>query len=427
MKGIPVVKSKLIMPQLSNSFIRLERIKKLSKAMHNPSVVTITAPAGYGKTTLMVAALNMYPLDHRICWYRLEQEDRDLAVFYAHFIEALFPAGEKSWADSGSYLADCGDIHSQHQYLNALICQELWAFHEHHKKIKTFIVLDDFQQVKDSPEIFGSVRYLINNLPENCSIFVSSRSQTDMLTAKNKLEKDFLEISSEELCFSEEELAEFLGEVYGIKANKKFVQKIMSNTEGWAAGIIMICQALGKCSLQGMGSLLEKSGDKDLLFKYFALEVLKTVDSQLMLFLVKAALLREFTAAEAGAVLNVENVLQLLAQCEKKGLFIQKVVGEVTTYRFHGLFRDVLLQAQPEYLTAEEIENYHLKAAACYIESRFFNRAIEHFIACGNVPPAVDLITRESVNLITLEAFEQLRLWFKLLPGEVVNNNAILL
>jgi LuxR family maltose regulon positive regulatory protein len=166
------------MPQLTSSFIMSERIKKLCKAMHNRSAVMITAPAGYGKTSLMVASLHTYGPDCRICWYRLEPEDSDLALFYAHFIEALFPAGEELWNDSRNTLADCGDIQSRHQYLNAVICQELWAFHNHHEKIKTFIVLDDFQLVKDSTEITSSIQYLINNLPDNCTFFISSRSET---------------------------------------------------------------------------------------------------------------------------------------------------------------------------------------------------------------------------------------------------------
>ncbi|MFZ5644705.1 MAG: BTAD domain-containing putative transcriptional regulator [Bacillota bacterium] len=426
MNNIPVVKSKLIMPQLSNSFFMSERLKKLCKATHDKSVVVINAPAGYGKTTLMVAALNMYRQDCRICWYRLEQEDRDLAVFYAHLIETLFPSEDPQWKEPRKNLKG-GDIGSRHQYINAVICQELWAFHNQHKNVRTFIILDDFQQVKESPEITGALQYLINNLPENCSIFVSSRSEADILTVKQKLEKNVLEISYRELCFSEGELKEFLKVSRQIKTERKLIRQIMLNTEGWAAGIIILCQALGKGGLLESGSIYKKTGEKPLLFKYIALEVLKTIETDLMNFLVKVAILRDFTLAAASTIIGEENAQQLVAQCETKGLFLQKVVGADTTYRFHGLFREVLLQVQPQYLTGEEIESLHIKSATYYIEHRIFDRAIEHFIVCGNVSQAVELIARESVELITLEAFEQLRLWFRLLPDDVVSNNAILL
>lgn len=307
------------------------------------------------------------------------------------------------------------------------ICQELWAFHNHHEKIKTFIVLDDFQLVKDSTEITSSIQYLINNLPDNCTFFISSRSETGLITAKQALEKNILNISRDHLCFSEEEIKKLLIKIWGYKTNQKLIQKIKQNTEGWVAGIMMTGQVLSKCGAQEIDAVFEKPGEKDLLYQYITLEVLKTVDHRLMLFLVKAAILDEFTAAEAGKILGVKNVSQILFQCEKQGMFIQRIIGEVTTYRFHELFRKVLLQIQSEYLSKAEIESYHLQAAAYYIESKIFNRAIKHFIASGNIPLAVELVTRESVNLVTLEAFKQLRLWFKLLPDDVVNNNAFLL
>lgn len=426
MTGIPVVKSKLIMPQLANSFIMSNRINELCKSMHSQNAVVITAPAGYGKTTLMIAALNIYRLDSRVCWYRLEQEDREPAVFYAHFIEALFPEGEMEFTDSRSILAAYGDIHSQYKFLNAAICQKLWDFYKHSPGTRTFIVLDDFQQVKDLPEITSTIQYLVNNLPENCSIFISSRSDTDLITVKQSLEKNILRISREELCFSEKELVKLFTKIYGFEIDQKLIQKIVLNTEGWAAGIIMLGQVLSKRNSGVKQNILKISGEKDYLFKYFAVEVFKTADPQLMLFMVKAAILREFTAAEAGAILNTYNALQLLDLCEKKGLFIQKIIGEVTSYRFHGLFREVLLQIQPEFITEEEINNYHLRAAAYYSESKVIERAIEHYVACGSSGRAAELILKESASLDPYKPIEQLRSWLKFLPDHAVKNNSII-
>lgn len=101
-------------------------------------------------------------------------------------------------------------------------------------------------------------------------------------------------------------------------------------------------------------------------------------------------------ADEAISIFEEENAPRLLEKCEQKGLFIQKILGEATTYRFHSLFREALQQIQPQYLSPEEVKNYHLKAAAYAIDHRIFDRAIEHFIICGNVESAVELVARES-------------------------------
>ncbi|KJS16697.1 MAG: hypothetical protein VR69_08230 [Peptococcaceae bacterium BRH_c4b] len=428
MKGIPVLKSKLNMPQLPPTVAVPERLQRLINEIYERQAVIITAPAGYGKTTLMVTALSGYHSKGcRICWYRLDEEDRDLAVFYTHLVETLFPEEEGIWEEPRSHLANCGDIFTQHQYLNALFCQELWAFCNLRPDIKIFIVIDDFQQILDTPEITGAIQFFIDNLPDSCEVIVSSRCETGLLTGKRRLEKNILEITRWELCFSEEELAGLIKEKYGLTPEQSLLQKIMLHTEGWPAGIILVCQMLSRSSTDEAGNVLDRSGRKELLFQYIITEVLNALDHRLLRFLAKAAILREFTAAEAITVFEEENAPQLLEKCEQKGLFIQKIFGATTTYRFHSLFREALQQIQPQHLSPEEVKNYHLKAAAYDIEHRIFDRAIEHFIICGNVDLAVELVTRESARLIAFEAVEQLRLWFKLLPEELVSGNGYLL
>lgn len=431
MKGIPALKSKLKMPLLPPAVVVSERLQRLCDELFKQQAVIITAPAGYGKTTLLVTALNKYkPQGSRICWYRLDEGDRDLAVFYTHLVETLFPEEEEVWEEQRGHLAGCGDIFARHQYLNALICQELWALHNQRPDMKSFIVFDDFHQVRDTPDIYDAIQLFIDNLPGNCTVMFSSRCETGLLTGKRCLEKSILEITRRELCFSEEETTSLIKGRYRISPGRDLLQKIMRHTEGWPAGIILICQILSGSNIAEAGSILDRSSPKELLFQYIASEALEAVDNHLLRFLVKTAILSEFTAAEAAAIFAEGNARQLLEKCHQKGLFLQKITGDATTYRFHSLFREALQQIQPSHLSPAEVKNYHLKAAAYYIEHRFFERAIEHFIACGNVNLAAELVlqvARESVNLLAFEAVEQFRLWFKLLPEEIVSNNGYLL
>jgi ATP/maltotriose-dependent transcriptional regulator MalT/DNA-binding SARP family transcriptional activator len=405
-----------------------ERLRRLSAAMQARSAVIITAPAGYGKTTLLVNALNGCRSGGcRVCWYRLDDEDGDLAVFYAHLVEALFPEVEQAGDEVRSDLAGCSDIFARHQYLNALICQELWDWHARCPHAKTFIVFDDFQHVQDTPEITDAVRFLSDNLPDNCTIIVSSRWETGLLAGKRMLSRGTLEISRSDLCFSEDELAAFIEEECKIMPDSGLVRKILLRTEGWVAGIILVCQMLSLNGADRAGDFLDRSGEKEPFFEYIVAEVLKTVDDRLLHFLVKAAILHEFTASEAGAICEEDGAADLLRQCERKGLFIQNISGPKTTYCFHSLFREFLQQIQPRYLSPEEVRHCHLKAAAYYIEDHNFSRAVEHFIACGSNDQAVALIMRESARLIAFEAADQFRLWFRQLPGEVISGSGHLL
>lgn len=427
MVNVPVVKSKLIMPQLSSSFIMLEGLGKLCKTIPKQHVVLINAPAGYGKTSFVVASLKLIASESRICWYRLEPEDKDLAMFYAHLIETLFPSQEKGWEDIRSKLAGYGDILSQYAYINASICQELWNNQRLSAGPRTFIVLDDFHHVQDSPEIAYTLRYLLNNLPIHCSVIICSRSQTEIITVKQTLENSILKVNGDDLCFSEKDLTKYITQVYKIKPAKKQVRKIMQSAEGWPAGIIIMCQLFNRFNTTEIDGLLAKTPEKESLFNYIAFETLKTIDHRLMMFLVKVAILRDFTEQQASVIFDLDHVAHFVSQCEKHCLFIQKSVGDNTTFRFHGLFREVLLQVQTQYLPLTTIESYHLKAAAHYLENKIFDQALDHFVASGHTGEAVDLIIKESSNIGPFEALDSLRLWFQHLPAEIVNDNGSLL
>ncbi|WHH56931.1 hypothetical protein [Petroclostridium sp. X23] len=429
MKNIAVLKSKLIMPQLPNCFVMSEYVKKLSKDISTQQAIIIHAPAGYGKTSFIVASLSLYDEKNtRICWYRLEQEDINLSVFYSNLIETLFPASEEKWDEIHRCIDEYGDIQSQHQYINATICKALWEFHRLHSNINTFIVFDDFHLIQDSAEICETIRYFTNNLPDACCVIISSRCKTEIITVKQQLKMNVLEITDSELCFSEKDLAKLVSKVYKTKLEHSLIRKIISYTEGWTAGIVIMCQLLNNRSPHEISSMLDYPVEKELLFRYFVEEVLSINDWALIMFLVKLAILHDFSVQQASIIFGIDDTQKLLEECERKGMFIQKCVSKnVLTYRLHGLFREVLLQLQHRYLNEEEITSYHMKAAAFYIDNKIFDRAIEHFVVCGSIKPAVDLITKEVASLGPYEALDNLRLWFNLLPLNIVENNGILL
>jgi len=425
-RNVPTVKSKLVMPQLS-SYIMLENLDIIGKSIPKQQVIVVSAPAGYGKTTLIVASLKKYAENSRICWYRLEEEDRDLIMFYAHLIETLF-----SWRENGSEgildnLTAYGDVQSQYTYINAAICQELWNFSSMETSPRTFLVLEDFHNIKDSAEICYFLSYLINNLPANLSVIVSSRSKPEFITVKQKFENEIMEINQEDLCFSEKDLIKYTAQTYQTKPDKELMRKIILLTEGWPAGIVLICQLFYRLDPLERTNYLEKIPEKAYLFDYFAVEVFKKLDVSLMLFLVKMAILKDFTQSQAALFFDSTQVEHYLSQCEAYCLFIQKSGSDVMTYRFHGLFREAILRNQSRYLTPEEIKDCHLKAAGYYLENKVMVRALDHYIESGKIEEATDLIIRESANLGPFEAMDSLRLWFKHLPADLVEQNGSLL
>ena len=427
LSGVPVVRSKLIAPQLPPFLIISARVEQLVRRALSRKAVMITAPAGYGKTTLMAAVLKAANPEDRVCWYRLDAEDRDPVFFFSHLVEALFPASAEEHRESRANIFSCGDFRLQYRYAAALICQELWAGGGRGGGAGTYLVLDDIQQVRGAPQVWDSLRYLAANLPENFTIMASSRVETDLFAGKLGLDKDILKITREELTLTEKELRLLLKAQLGYSPRRELRREIMRWSEGWAAGIVMISQYLSSRRPGSGRAPFDREYGKELLFGYITEEVFKTIEPGLMHFLVKAALLRDFTAPAAAAILKEEKAARYLEQCERQGLFLQKMVGEKTIYRFHPLFQEALLGARAGHLTAAEIRAGHLQAAGHYLKEKNFDRAIEHFTAGGDTDGAVALISGESVELIALGAFEQLRRWLKLIPEETVGGSGVLL
>jgi len=428
MDKVSVLKSKLIMPKLSESFLLTDRLKRLHKNMNSCQALTVSAPAGYGKTTLAVSYFNRQAArPFRVCWYRLDPEDKNLPVFIAHLAEAIFPLEAAGFAESRKALEEPADMRSQPHHAISVICQEIWAHHSRASDTRTYIVLDDFQNVAQVQDICDMTRYLLDNLPPSWAIFVLNRAHLHVFTEKQKLEKKVLEISAADLAFSNVEIKDLMLSMGQAVPDRKLTEIIAENTEGWVAGIIILWQAFRSQGLDTAAIESGKLGHEDALFRYMSLEVLKSVPSDTQDALAQLALLQDFSEAEAAEILEIDGIKSLIGQCMGFGMFIQKIPGDPVVYRFHALFREFLLSILKDRYLEEQLARLHLKAAGYYMRHAIYGRAAEHLIKCGNSASAVDIVTEAGFNKFMIGETGQLKRWLDLLPGDMVNENPVLL
>lgn len=425
MNDIPVLKSKLTMPELAKSFLLTNRLERLHQNMDSCRAVTVCAPAGYGKTTLAVSYLNHHAaMPCRVCWYRLDPEDKNLSVFLAHLKEVLFPAAAPIYSAARKALEDCG--YAQPQQIVSMICREMWALHRKACDTRTYLVLDDFQNVTVQ-EICDLTRYLLDNLPPSCVIFILNRSSLAVFTEKQKLEKKILEIYMDDLSFSNAEIKDFMLSLGQTAADRKLIEFIEKSTEGWIAGIIILYHAM-KNKRTGTASIDSKKLDhEDALFRYMSLEVLKTVDSDTQDALARLALLQDFSETEASEILEINDIKSLMGQCMGFGMFIQRIPGNPVVYRFHSLFREFLLSILEDRCSEEEVAVLHLKAAGYYMSQTTYGRAAEHLAKCGNPVLAMDMVSKEGFNKFMIGETGQLKLWLDRLPEDMIRENPVLL
>ncbi|HQE66281.1 MAG TPA: BTAD domain-containing putative transcriptional regulator [Bacillota bacterium] len=425
MNGTPVLKSKLIMPELSQSFLLTERLKRLHTNMEPCRAVTVCAPAGYGKTSLAVSYFYaQQALSFRVCWYRPDPEDKNLSVFITHLLEAIFPSEAPEFAASREAVASHSDTQSHPLSAVSVICSELWAHHSH---MRTYIVLDDFQNVAQVQDICDITRYLLDNLPPSCTLFILSRASHNVFTEKQKLEKKILEIDSRDLSFDNAEIEDLLFSMGQASADRNLTDIIEKSTEGWIAGVIILYQAVKSKGPDSTSFETGKLGHEDALFRYMSLEVLKSVDDDTQNALALLALLQEFSEAEASEILEISDITALIRQCMGFGMFIQRIPGTAVVYRFHSLFREFLLNTLKDRYPEEHIAKIHLKAAEYYMRHAAYGRFAEHLTKCGNSATAMDMVTKAGFNKFMIGETGQLKNWLDLLPEDMIMDNPILL
>ncbi|HYE68464.1 MAG TPA: hypothetical protein VEA58_07630, partial [Anaerovoracaceae bacterium] len=426
MRSIPVLKSKLTMPELTDSFLLTERLQRIYKNMDTCRAVTVCAPAGYGKTTLAVSYLYCHAARPcRICWYRLDPEDTSLPVFLAHLKAAVFPAEAAAFEGCRKVLEEQADM--QPQQTISMICSELWGIHNKAGDTRIYLVLDDFQNVAQNQDICDLTRYLLDNLPPYCTMILMNRASLSVFTEKQKLEKRILEIDIEDLTFSNTEIEAFMRSIGQTVSDRKLTDYIEKNTEGWIAGIIILYQVLKSKKTNNASIEPDKLVHDDVLFRYLSMEVLKSVNGDTQSALARLALLHEFSEEEASEILEIDDIKALMGQCLAFGMFVQRIPGNPVVYRFHSLFREFLLSILNDRFTAGQITELHLKAAGYYLRNGIYSRTADHLVKCGNSSSAMDMVSNEGFNKLLIGETGQLKLWLDLLPEDIIRNNPVLL
>lgn len=426
-KGL-ILKSKLIIPELSRSVLLTDRLKKLHEKIDSSRAVTVCAPAGYGKTTLIVSYLNSVK-NSRICWYRLDPDDIKLSVFNVHLKEALFPSEESEFKNSNKCIEKAKGIQSNPNLFIKALCCEMWEHHSKSNNTRTIIVLDDFQNVSQVQNICDMVKYMLDNMPPSCVLFILTRANINIFSEKQKLENKVLEINTESLAFSSSEIEELLFSMGQASTDKKLTDFIEKYTEGWIAGILILYQALkGKLAKNEDTQFKSvKPEHTDALFRYMSMEVLNSVEETTQNALARLALLHDFSETEASQILGIDNIKELIEQCMGFGMFIQRIPGDPVVYCFHSLFREFLHLVLKECFTENQIEELHMKAAGYYMSKAIYGRAAEHLAKCGNSDAAMDMVTREGFNKFKIGETGQLKIWLDSLPDSMVRNNPTLL
>ena len=381
----PLVSTKLRPSQSRPKLVARPRLVERLAPEAGRRLTLVSAPAGFGKTTLLVKwARDQADKGRPVAWLSLDDDDNDPARFLAYLAAAIGRgAGEEGFGE-GALAALRSPEPPRIEALAGALVNEVAELPG-----GLDLVLDDYHAI-DSEGVHGIVNMLLERLPEGAHLVVSGRVDPPLSLARLRARGQMVRLGASELAFTREEAAAFLRGVMELDLSGDEVASLERRTEGWIAGLQLA--ALSMREREDVSGFVESfSGSHRDVLDFLAEEVLERQPAHVREFLLKTSILDALTGPLCDALTGRSDSQVMLERLERENLFVVALDDERRWYRYHRLFRDFLrgrLGREDPDLAGE----LHLRASGWYEENGYLDEAIGHALSAPDYDLAVRLI-----------------------------------
>lgn len=398
----PLLEAKLGKPRLRAGVIPRVRLFDAIDRLESSEVTVISGPAGSGKTVLVSSWLAAHP-DVRTAWATLDAYDDDpvrLWTYVAHAVDRVRP-GLARPALARLRLPRSNVETAIDELLNGLA-----GFDG-----RVVIVLDDLHRVS-SENCLRSLGYAFERLPGSSRVIVTTRSDPGRRLSRLRARGALGELRAKEIAFTAEEAHELIVQRVGVPVTEEDIQILVERTEGWPAGISLAALWLSGIDDPRTG-IRQFSATHRHIADYLTSEVLETIDDETRNFLLKTAILDRFSAQSCDAVLCADDSDRVLAELERSNLFLIALDGRGHWYRYHHLFRELLLMELTS-TSPELLPKLHRLAADWFHANGFIEDALAHAAEVGEHELS-RLLAAEHLNLIRAGSIDVLMRYLDML------------
>jgi LuxR family maltose regulon positive regulatory protein len=409
-----LLETKFYVPRSRRGLVPRPRLSQRLDRGSALKLVLVSAPAGFGKTTLLtewLAAGPAAPTDQRLAaWLSLDRSDNDPASFWTYVIAALRTVAP-GVGDSALALLQAPRPSPIETVLTVLL-NDLGA-----TAGDLVLVLDDYHVI-DASDVQDGMAFLLDHLPPWLHVVIASRADPALPLARWRARGELVEIRAAELRFTADEAAAYLNEIMGLQLTARDVAALEGRTEGWIAAL-----QLAALSMQGRddvaGFIAGFAGDDRYVVDYLAEEVLQRQPDHVQAFLLQTSILDRLSGPLCDAVTGQGGGKAMLEALDRGNLFLVPLDDRRQWYRYHHLFADVLqarlLDEQPG-----QVPGLHRRASVWYEQNGEPPMAIGHALAARDFDQAADLIERAIPAMRITRQETTVHGWLKALPDEVV-------
>ncbi len=415
--GLPLLATKMHLPEWRPGSVSRPRLIEALNRRPGRKLSLISAPAGFGKTTLLAEWLASSKSEKRTAaWVSLDAGDNDPTLFWTYVCSAILSADGVIGRQTLSLLRTPHPPHID-SVLTLLINEISTVEHE------ILLVLDDLHVIESEP-IHRALAFLLDHLPPRMHLIITTRADPPLPLARLRGRGEMTELRASDLRFTADEAAVFLDSAMGLRLSASDVEVLERRTEGWIAGL-----QLAALSMQGQrdisGFIRSFAGDHRYIVDYLVEEVLSRQPQRVKEFLLQTSILDRLNGALCDAVTGNSDGFTRLAELERGNFFVVPLDDRRLWYRYHHLFADVL-RARLKEEQPEQIKELHRRASDWFAEKASASEAINHAVVSGDLERAAELV-EVSVRPAQRSRQEATVLgWLRLLPDDLVRNRPVL-
>jgi len=415
-----LIRTKLHQPPTTRDVVgRTELYERLEEGRRQ-SLTLVSAPAGYGKTTLVTHWLESHPGPS--AWISLDDTENDPRAFLSYLVAAVETILPDMCRETKIQLAAGTPVSLADTA--ACLCNEL-----DDSETDFVLVLDDYHRIRNGEVHETLTDCLVEHMPRPLHLVIISRIDPPLQLSTLRAHHMVNEIRLKELEFSEHEAGIFLRRATGRSISDSAVARVYRQVEGWAVGLRLTALALLQ---QPDPEAFLRSFDSDLqqVQAYLLDEVLSKQPPDLVDWMRRTSILKRFCAPLCDAVRMTDKqddgraFIQFL---EDQGMLCIQLDDKHEWYRYHHLFQELLYGQLTTHVAPNEIASLHQRAAGWFEERGWLEEAIDHTLRGDGRAEAARLIVRHRNQIVNGEQWHRLDTWLKRLPADVIENNPELL